>query len=299
MVASPCGSSRVVLRTTSPHRAASPVTTATAATASASSMAALSPVRARVRLPERSPMKARVLEVKEVKKYVPKKVVVKRVTEEVENDTKEAKEDFHVDEAKTEVEETQSEERDAQVKEPEEEEACNEVCGLSQGSTQASEVVDETRRVRPLPPRPTGAAPEPSAARVQPLLWEMQPDKHPSEAESERVFLSNCLTHLVESLEAHGGLQPYLMKRDQLSQALSKAKGDSENANNATMQMIRFALEEIVQERLRNGGHNLFVQEGWMMSMGNKKVVKLFCRCEGAEGKVSVCWDWDVKLEGK
>ena len=61
MAASPCGSSRVVLRTTSPHRAASPVTTATA-TASASSMAALSPVRARVRLPERSPMKARVLE---------------------------------------------------------------------------------------------------------------------------------------------------------------------------------------------------------------------------------------------
>lgn len=61
MVASPCGSSRVVLRTTSPHRAASPVTTATAS-ASASSMAALSPVRARVRLPERSPMKARVLE---------------------------------------------------------------------------------------------------------------------------------------------------------------------------------------------------------------------------------------------
>ena len=31
-------------------------------------------------------------------------------------DTKEVKEDFHVDEAKTEVEETQSEERDAQVK---------------------------------------------------------------------------------------------------------------------------------------------------------------------------------------
>lgn len=65
------------------------------------------------------------------------------------------------------------------------------------------------------------------------------------------------------------------------------------------MQMIRFALEEIVQERLRNGGQNLFVQEGWMMSMGNKKVVKLSCRCEGAEGKLSICWDWDVKLEGK
>lgn len=246
-------------------------------------------------------MKARVLEVKEVKKYVPKKVIVKRVTEEVENDTsKETKEEFHVESmasAPMEVD-LQSEEL-GQVKEPEEEEACNEVCGLSQGSTQASEVADETRRVRPLPPRPTGAAPEPSAASAQPLLWEMQPDKHPSEAESERVFLSNCLTHLVETLEAHGGLQPYLMKRDQLSQALSKAKGDSENANNATMQMIRFALEEIVQERLRNGGHNLFVQEGWMMSMGNKKVVKLFCRCEGAEGKVSVCWDWDVKLEGK
>ena len=68
MVASPCGSSRVVLRTTSPHRAASPVTTATAASASASAMAALSPVRARVRLPERSPMKARVLEARRKKK---------------------------------------------------------------------------------------------------------------------------------------------------------------------------------------------------------------------------------------
>lgn len=66
MVASPCGSSRVVLRTTSPHRAASPVTTATA---SASSMAALSPVRARVRLPERSPMKARVLEARRKKNH--------------------------------------------------------------------------------------------------------------------------------------------------------------------------------------------------------------------------------------
>ena len=21
-------------------------------------------------------------------------------------------------------------------------------------------------------------------------------------------------------------------------------------------------------------------------------------RCEGAEGKLSICWDWDVKLEG-
>jgi len=42
--------------------------------------------------------------------------------------------------------------------------------------------------------------------------------------------------------------------------------------------MVRANSQEIVQERLRNGGHNLFVQEGWMMSMGNKKVVKLFCR---------------------
>ena len=80
------------------------------------------------------------------------------------------------------------------------------------------------------------------------------------------------------------------------------------------------------------------MQAGVMMSMGNKKVVKIACRpvglhirkpepfapprkaippecpeplkpkvraqflacsCDGSEGHVSVCWDWDVKLESK
>ena len=65
------------------------------------------------------------------------------------------------------------------------------------------------------------------------------------------------------------------------------------------------------------------MQAGVMMSMGNKKVVKIACRppffhciatpwsgnsvvpacfpcsCDGSEGHLSVCWDWDVKLEPK
>ena len=44
------------------------------------------------------------------------------------------------------------------------------------------------------------------------------------------------------------------------------------------MQMLRFALQELIQERVRRGSENIFLQDGWMMSMGNKKVVKLFCR---------------------
>lgn len=36
------------------------------------------------------------------------------------------------------------------------------------------------------------------------------------------------------------------------------------------------------------------------MSLGNKKLVKLLYRFdESFEGNLSVCWDWDVKLEGK
>ena len=58
-----------------------------------------------------------------------------------------------------------------------------ELCGLSQSSTQASEAVDE-RTVRPLPPRPMHA-PEPQPdSPLEPLEWEMLPDKHPSEAKS-------------------------------------------------------------------------------------------------------------------
>lgn len=259
--ASPCFTSRVVVRAPSP----TPMSPARA-------LHALSPARVRqepspareLRRQERSPMKARVLEVRKVYPVT------------------------------TGIQKTEPELR-------EEEPQGVDVERESQGSTQASEMHDELRRVRPLPPRPLGAAPEvpSSASAVEPLLWQMQPDKHPSEAESERSFLNSCLKHLAESLDQHGGLQPYLIQRSQLSRALSKAKGDLDAATNATMQMIRFALEEIVQERLRNGGQNVFVQEGWMMSMGNKKVVKLSCRCEGAEGKLSICWDWDVKLEGK
>lgn len=298
-VASPCFTSRVVVRAPSP----SPMSPARA-------LHALSPARVRqepspareLRRQERSPMKARVLEVRKV-------YPVTTGVQKIEPEPREAQPETEttvatvapvapVAPAPVAPVEAEATKAASELQEPQGADVERE----SQGSTQASEMHDELRRqVRPLPPRPLGAAPEvpSSATAVEPLLWQMQPDKHPSEAESERSFLNSCLKDLAESLDQHGGLQPYLIQRNQLSRALSKAKGDLDAAANATMQMIRFALEEIVQERLRNGGQNLFVQEGWMMSMGNKKVVKLSCRCEGAEGKLSICWDWDVKLEGK
>jgi len=273
-------------------------------------------------------MKARVLEVRDVKTLgaLPRRLPNTRIKEKTMKEestktvTKEPKDEVKIEDLQVhEVDGSKEEERlikdlkeDVQKTVTEEHladqaasadgevdrDVPKELCGLSQSSTQASEAVDE-RTVRPLPPRPMHA-PEPQPdSPLEPLEWEMLPDKHPSEAESERPFLNSCLKLLAQNLDADGGLQPYLVKRKQLTSALNKAKSEAEILNNAAMQMIRFALEDTIQERLRTGGQNLFVQEGWMMSMGNKKVVKLSWRCEGAEGKVSICWDWDVKLEDK
>lgn len=62
-----------------------------------------------------------------------------------------------------------------------------------------------------------------------------------------------------------------------------------------------------MRQRARNGGRSIFVQEGYVLSMGAKKVVKmqllygdadpLIGLLNGADHKVTVCWDWDVKLE--
>ncbi|CAJ1393739.1 unnamed protein product [Effrenium voratum] len=166
---------------------------------------------------------------------------------------------------------------------------------LSQTSTIAPEDDRVTRTVRALPPRPQHAPEKAERERLEPLVWECLPDRHPVEAEGERHFVGACLDALADTMAEAGGVQRYMSAGQRAYQwAVCKAQDED-----PTMPALRWALEDIIQSRVRTGAQGVFVQQGWMMSMGNKKVVKLCCRCEGSEGKLSVCWDWDVKLEPK
>ncbi|OLQ12536.1 hypothetical protein AK812_SmicGene3548 [Symbiodinium microadriaticum] len=89
----------------------------------------------------------------------------------------------------------------------------------------------------------------------------------------------------------------YVQKREDLTQLHCRL--EASETENVPLQVLRVVLEETLQERVRRGGQGIFVQAGVMMSMGNKKVVKIACSCDGSEGHLSVCWDWDVKLEPK
>lgn len=186
----------------------------------------------------------------------------------------------------------------------------------SQTSTQASEIKcdfsqsalsvpleEEVRSVRPLPPRPQHA-PDlrevlTEAVTDDPVgfAWEFLPDRHPVEAEGERRFVGECLARVGLELQVAGGLARYVQKREDLTQLHSRL--EASETENIPLQVLRVVLEETLQERVRRGGQGIFVQAGVMMSMGNKKVVKIACSCDGSEGHLSVCWDWDVKLEPK
>lgn len=185
----------------------------------------------------------------------------------------------------------------------------------SQTSTQASEVKcespqiagvpvleEEVRSVRPLPPRPQHAPDlrEVLAEAVDDpvgFAWEFLPDRHPVEAEGERRFVGECLARVGLELQVAGGLARYVQKREDLTQLHCRL--EASETENVPLQVLRVVLEETLQERVRRGGQGIFVQAGVMMSMGNKKVVKIACSCDGSEGHLSVCWDWDVKLEPK
>jgi len=129
-------------------------------------------------------------------------------------------------------------------------------------------------------------APEES---VQSLSWEINTDSHPMEVAGEREFIEDCLRQLAAMLRQYGGMLEY---RDSL-----KDLTDQE-LERGLIETLRRSLETILQNQARNSGDCIFVQNGWVISMGGKKVVKLFVNeSEECEGKLSVCWNWDVKLE--
>mmetsp|Transcript_73079 Transcript_73079/g.171369 ORF Transcript_73079/g.171369 Transcript_73079/m.171369 type:complete len:413 (+) Transcript_73079:139-1377(+) len=155
---------------------------------------------------------------------------------------------------------------------------------------------EEVRSVRALPPRPQHA-PETPDALAQRFMFEFLPDRHPVEADGERQFVDECLSRVALDLQASGGLARYVQSREDLVRLQSRL--EEQETENVALHILRYVSEETLQLRVRRGGQGIFVQVGFMMSMGNKKVVKVSCSCDGSEGLLSVCWDWDVKLEPK
>eukprot|EP00930_Biecheleria_cincta_P016227 TRINITY_DN13282_c0_g1_i1.p1 TRINITY_DN13282_c0_g1~~TRINITY_DN13282_c0_g1_i1.p1 ORF type:complete len:414 (+),score=57.98 TRINITY_DN13282_c0_g1_i1:97-1338(+) len=124
---------------------------------------------------------------------------------------------------------------------------------------------------------------------VQPLSWDINDDSHPMEVAGEREFIQDCLRQLAAMLRQHGGVLGYRDSRKELT---------DQELDRGPIETLRRALEAILQTQARTSGDCIFVQNGWVISMGGKKVVKLFVNeSEECEGKLSVCWSWDVKLE--
>jgi len=152
---------------------------------------------------------------------------------------------------------------------------------------------------------PATAEPMPSSLPAEPALpvpsgilfeWELQPDQHPMEADGERFFIDECLKTLADLLGQHGGLMGYAANQKHLQRLASKVQEGEANA----LLLLARSLEDILQQKARVGADSIFVEHGWMMSMGNKKVVKIAVQCtDECEGGISVCWDWDKKLESR
>jgi len=146
------------------------------------------------------------------------------------------------------------------------------------------------------PAMPSSLPAEPAPPVLSGILfeWELQPDQHPMEADGERLFIEECLKTLHDLLGQHGGLMGYATSLKHLQRLASKVHEGEANA----LLLLARSLEDILQQKARVGGDSIFVEQGWMMSMGNKKVVKIAVQCiDECEGAISVCWDWDKKLE--
>lgn len=134
------------------------------------------------------------------------------------------------------------------------------------------------------------------------LTWLMHPDIHPMVTAGEKFHVQHCLQMLRDLIQAEGGLSRYCAQS--LQQLLPPdAYGGAEPAHRAILELevgpelLRNAFEVLLQEQSRTGGDSVFVQTGLLMSFGSKKLMKLRLSYDTWETDVSVCWDWDVKLE--
>lgn len=132
------------------------------------------------------------------------------------------------------------------------------------------------------------------------LDWIVEQNMHPMVTEGEKVYVVQCLEALAREVELVGGLGEYLRadcmpRLELLRLPTDEVHFDAEPSS--PRGVLRRCLEALLQRRARTGGDTVFVQEGYLLSQGVKKIVKMQLRCAGEESNLSVCWDWDVKLE--
>lgn len=117
------------------------------------------------------------------------------------------------------------------------------------------------------------------------LDWEFDCHSHPMVTEGEKEFVNSCVEAMAERFSlAEGHLSGLLSPR-------------SRNAPLSPRAALCRGLQAVLQDRVRTGADSVFVEPGYLMSLGGKKIVKLWMGCASGDTTLSVCWDWSLKLE--
>jgi len=122
---------------------------------------------------------------------------------------------------------------------------------------------------------------------------------HPMVRPEEKAFIQSCLQAFSDMVEREGGLAQYAFgeeckARDELAGKLEEGELPA-----APEELLRRSCETMLLREARHGCDSLSVTLGGMYTMGMKKVVKFEFKCEDLDmdQQLSICWDWDVKLE--
>eukprot|EP00928_Gymnodinium_smaydae_P080673 TRINITY_DN64324_c0_g1_i1.p1 TRINITY_DN64324_c0_g1~~TRINITY_DN64324_c0_g1_i1.p1 ORF type:complete len:519 (-),score=61.13 TRINITY_DN64324_c0_g1_i1:44-1600(-) len=140
----------------------------------------------------------------------------------------------------------------------------------------------------------SSAAPASAPAYASMLSWTFG-EMHPMVTEVESAYIQSCLRTLDWMLAQDGGLEQYLSGAPApgLVGLLGKPR-----PNMVVAKLLPQSLEAVLLRDLRNGSDSVFVEQGHLVSQGGKKIVKLTLHYQGSDVLATVCWDWDLRLEG-
>jgi len=132
-----------------------------------------------------------------------------------------------------------------------------------------------------------------------PLVWELGAKIHPMVTDGEKSFVVECLEELRRNVNHARNLAEFI---EQDREIRRRAVGENDVPDEQRICLtprasVRRCFEEVLQQRARMGSETIFVEDGFLVSMGSKKVVEMQVWCSGEECDISVCWDWDVRLE--
>jgi len=125
------------------------------------------------------------------------------------------------------------------------------------------------------------------------LAWEVERKAHPMVTDGEKAYVGACLEELARTIEGAGGLADFARPD---CRCRRKLVGPARPGREPAAVLVP-CLEAILQQRARTGGDTIFIERGTIMSLGGKKVLKVQLWCDDALMPMSICWDWDVKLE--